>query len=112
VTANVSRNGANAIMIEGTPEAMTNRALIANLIGAARLPAIYTIPEFADAGHLMAYSLDVAELNKGAANNIGCHPSPFHQNSKVEFSVKLKIAKALGIDVPATLLASPDNVIE
>jgi len=50
VTANVSRNGADAIMIEGTPEAMTNRVLIANLIGAARLPAIYTIPEFVDAG--------------------------------------------------------------
>jgi hypothetical protein len=44
VTANVSRNGANAIIVEGTPEAMTNRALIANLIGAARLPAIHTEP--------------------------------------------------------------------
>jgi hypothetical protein len=70
VTANVSRNGANAIMVEGTPEAMTNRALITNLIGAERLPAIYTIPEFVDAGHLMACSFDVAELNKRAANNI------------------------------------------
>lgn len=44
VTANVSRNGANAIIVEGTPEARTNRALIANLIGAARLPAIHTEP--------------------------------------------------------------------
>jgi hypothetical protein len=70
VTANVSRNGANAIMVEGTPEAMTNRALIANLIGAAGLPAIHTIPKFVDAGHLMAYSIDVAALNKRAANNI------------------------------------------
>ena len=44
VTANVSRNGANAIIVEGTLEAMTNRTLIANLIGAARLPAIHTEP--------------------------------------------------------------------
>jgi hypothetical protein len=44
VTANVWRNGANAIIVEGTAEAMTNRALIANLIGAARLPAIHTEP--------------------------------------------------------------------
>ena len=44
MTANVSRNGANAIIVEGTPEARTNRALIANLIGAARLPAIHTEP--------------------------------------------------------------------
>jgi putative ABC transport system substrate-binding protein len=40
------------------------------------------------------------------------HPSPFDQNSKFEFSTNLKTAKALGIDVPATLLASADNVIE
>ena len=67
MTANVSRNGANAIMVDGTPEAMTNRALIANLIGAARLPAIYTIPEFVDAGHLMACSFDVAHQSAMAA---------------------------------------------
>ncbi len=40
------------------------------------------------------------------------HPSPLDQNSKFEFSTNLKTAKALGIDVPATLLASADNVIE
>src|SRR5258708_1910098 len=80
----VSRNGANATMVEGTPEAMTNRALIADLIGAAGLPAIHRIPKFVDAGHLMAYSIDVAELNKRAANTID---ASFAARSKLEVRV-------------------------
>jgi hypothetical protein len=84
VTANVSRNGANATMVEGMPEAMTNQASIANLIGAAGLPAIHTIPKFVDAGHLMAHSIDVAELNKRAANAID---ASFAVRSKLEVRI-------------------------
>src|SRR5258708_18084203 len=80
----VSRNGANATMVEGTPEAMTNRAVIADLIGAAGLPAIHRIPKFVDAGHLMAYSIDVAELNKRSSNTLDASSAA---RSKLEFRV-------------------------
>jgi putative ABC transport system substrate-binding protein len=106
-------------MIGGTPDAMTNHSLIANLIGAAKLPAMYPFSEFVDAGGLMAYSFDLVDLNKRAASDIdailrGASPGdiPFYQASKFELSINLKTAKALGLTVPATLLASADKVIE
>jgi putative ABC transport system substrate-binding protein len=117
--AQASRNGANAIMVGGTPDATTNRVLIAGLIGQARLPAMYAFSEFVDAGGLMAYSSDFVELNKRVANDIdailrGANPGdiPFYQSSKFELSINLKTAKTLGLTVPATLLASADNIIE
>ncbi len=117
--ANVSRDGANAIMVGDSPDVMTNRSLIAALIGEARVPAIYPLLELVDAGGLMAYSFDLVELNKRVANDIdailrGANPGdiPFYQSSKFELSINLKTAKMLGLTVPATLLASADNIVE
>jgi len=112
-------DGANAIMVGDNPDTMANRALIAHLIGAAGIPAMYSLPEFVDEGGLIAYSFDLVELNKRVANDIdailrGANPSgiPYYQASKFELSVNLKTAKALGLTVPETLLASADKVIE
>src|SRR6266478_4000425 len=117
--AQASRDGANAIMVGDNPDTMANRALITNLIGAAGIPAMYALPEFVDAGGLIAYSFDLVELNKRVANDIdailrGANPGdiPYYQASKFELSVNLKTAKALGLTVPETLLASADKVIE
>ena len=67
----------------------------------------------------MAYSFDLADLNKRAASDIdailrGAYPGdiPFYQNTKFELSINLKTAAMLGIAVPATLLASADKVVE
>jgi putative ABC transport system substrate-binding protein len=117
--ANVARDGANAIMLGDSPDVMTNRSLIAELIGDAGIPAIYPLFELVEAGGLMAYSFDLAELNRRVANDIdailrGANPGdiPFYQSSKFELSINLKTAKTLGLTVPATLLASADNIIE
>jgi putative ABC transport system substrate-binding protein len=117
--ANASRDGANAIMVGDNPDSTTNRVLIAGLIGQARLPAMSPSSEFVDAGGLMAYSSDLVELNKRSANDIdailrGANPGdiPFYQGSKFELSINLKTAKMLGLTVPATLLASADQLIE
>jgi putative tryptophan/tyrosine transport system substrate-binding protein len=117
--AEASREGADAIMISDSPDVMRNRALIPNLISAAKLPAIYPFFELVEAGGLMAYAFDLAELNKRAANDIdailrGASPGdiPFYQASKFELSINFKTAKSLGLKVPDTLLASADNVIE
>jgi putative tryptophan/tyrosine transport system substrate-binding protein len=111
--------GANAIMVGDNPDTMTNRVLIADLIGQAGWPAIYPFVEFVDAGGLMAYSFDLVELFERAADDIhailgGASPAdiPFYQASKFELSLNLKTAKALSLSVPPTLLAAADKVVE
>ena len=65
----ISRDGADAVMVVELPELFQNAALIAKLVGDAKLPAIFSYPEAVEAGGLMAYSFDLIELYKRAANN-------------------------------------------
>ena len=109
-----ARNGASAIMVGDNPDTMTNRAVIADLIGTASLPAMYALPEFVKAGGLIAYSFDLVELNKRVANDIdailrGENPGdiPYYQASKFELSLNLKTAKTLGLSLPPALPRAP-----
>jgi putative tryptophan/tyrosine transport system substrate-binding protein len=111
--------GTNAIMVGDNPDTIINRALIADLIGQAGWPAIYPFAEFVDAGGLMAYSFDLVDLFERAADDIhailgGANPGdiPFYQASKFELSLNLKTAKALSLNVPPTLLAAAEKVVE
>ena len=115
----ISRDGANAVIIFGSPELFQNAALIAKLVGDAKLPAIFTHPYPVEAGGLMAYSFDLIELYKRVANNIdailrGAKPGdiPIYQVTKFELSINLKTAKQLGLSVPPALVATADKVIE
>ena len=117
--AQALREGADAIMIGDAPDVVRYRSPILELIGAARLPAIYPFFELVEGGGLMAYAFDLIELNKRVANDIdailrGANPGeiPFYQATKFELSINLKTARVLGLNVPATLLASADKVIE
>jgi putative ABC transport system substrate-binding protein len=117
--AQAQRRGANGLMVGENPDTMANRAVIAELVADAAMPAIYPFAEFAEAGGLMAYAFDAVELSNRAADNIdailrGADPGdiPFYQATKFELSLNLKTAKALGLAVPQTLLASADEVIE
>lgn len=111
--------GANAIMVADNPDAMTNRALITDLIGQARLPAMYGVREFVDVGGLIAYAYDLVALNQRVAHDIdailhGANPGeiPFFQSTKFELFINLKTAKALGLTVPPSLFALATEVIE
>jgi putative tryptophan/tyrosine transport system substrate-binding protein len=115
----VSHDGANAIMVVDSPDVFRNSALIARLVSESRLPSMFAFLEPVEAGGLMAYSFNLVELYKRAANNVdaileGAKPGdiPFYQASKFELSINLKAAKQLGISVPTALVASADNVIE
>ena len=84
-----------------------------------RLPATSGLKEFAEAGLLLSYGPDFQTLYRGAAVFIdkifkGAKPAdlPVEQPTKFELVVNLKTAKALGIDIPPTLLARADLVIE
>jgi len=115
----LSRDGANAVMVVDSPETFQNSTLIAKLLADANLPSIFGVAESVEAGCLMAYSFDLIELYKRAANDIdailrGAKPGdiPFYQATKFDLSINLKTAKQLGLSVPPALAASADKVIE
>jgi ABC-type uncharacterized transport system substrate-binding protein len=115
----ISRDGASAVMVVDSPELFQNAALIAKLVGDAKLPAIFFHPEAVEAGGLMAYSFDLIELYKRVADTIaavlrGAKPGdiPIYQVTKFELSINLKTAEQLGLSVPPALVAIADKVIE
>jgi putative ABC transport system substrate-binding protein len=113
------RAAGNAIMIGDSPAALRYRSAIVTAVAEVKLPAMYTFPESVEAGGLMAYSFDLRELNRRAADNIdailrGTHPGeiPYYQATTFNLSINLKTAKALGITFPPSILGRADLVIE
>jgi putative tryptophan/tyrosine transport system substrate-binding protein len=95
------------------------RDLIVAATGRHRIPAIFPERIFADAGGLISYGVVLSEMYRQAARYAdrilrGAKPSelPVQAATKFELIVNLKTAKALGLDVPPTLLARADEVIE
>jgi putative ABC transport system substrate-binding protein len=92
---------------------------IAQLCAQNRLPAISVYRLFAAEGGLMAYGPDTADIFRRSAGYIdrilkGANPAelPVQQPDKFEFIINLRAARSLGINVPTTLLATADEVIE
>ncbi len=117
--ARAKAEGANGIMVALDGPPFVDHVVVANQIGAAGLPAIYPFAEFVVAGGLMSYTTDLTELNKRMASNMqvilgGANPAdiPFYQATKFEMFINLRAAKALSLNVPTTLLASADEIVE
>ena len=98
---------------------IANHELIIALAARHRLPAIYASRFFAAHGGLLAYGVDVPDLYRGAASYVdqilkGTTPAdlPVQLPNKFDFTVNLKTAKALGLEITPTLLAEADEVIE
>jgi len=103
------------------PNAFTtaNHRQIVALALQNRLPSIFAFQYFATAGGLISYGPDVVDQFRGAASYVdrilrGEQPSdlPVQQPTKFELVINLNTAKALGLEVPPTLLATADEVIE
>jgi putative ABC transport system substrate-binding protein len=96
-----------------------NRDLILRLATRYRLPAVYYSRDFADYGGRISYGADVVKNYRSAAGYVdrilkGEKPAdlPVQAPSKIDLVVNLKTAKALGLELPATVVARADEVIE
>ena len=93
--------------------------MIVDLAEKSRLPAIYPFRDYVEAGGLMAYETDLAELFRRMADNVheilnGAKPGdiPIYQPTKFTFAINLRAANTLGLRIPPSLLARADEVTE
>jgi putative ABC transport system substrate-binding protein len=105
------------VVLPGTP--IDYRDLVIALAARQRLPAVYYVRFFVEAGGLMSYGTDLIDQSRQAASYVdrilrGANPAelPVQAPTKYETTLNLKTAKALGLDVPASLLVRADEVFE
>jgi ABC-type uncharacterized transport system substrate-binding protein len=119
VFAAMGQQQLDAVLVSGEGDLYANRQLIAELAQKHRLPAMCPYRDYVDAGGLMAYTVDLAELLRRMANDVhqilnGAKPGdiPIYQPTKFELLINLKTANAFGLTLPHSLLSRADEVIE
>jgi putative ABC transport system substrate-binding protein len=113
------RGPADGLIVLGGPSANAQRDLIAAMAARYRLPAVYGARYFVTAGGLISYGPDIVDQFRRAAGYVdrilkGEKPAdlPVQAPTRYELVINLKTAKALGLEVPATVLSRADEVIE
>ncbi len=117
--ARSARQGVDGIVVSEQNENWTYRRLIIALAKDFRLPAIYPDRMFLELGGLMSFGADWVALGRDCALVVaeilnGANPAsiPILQTTKYRLSLNLKTAKALGIDIPPSVLVQAGKVIE
>jgi putative tryptophan/tyrosine transport system substrate-binding protein len=115
----VAREGNGGLIVTASGLAIVHRDLIITLAARHKLPAIYFQHYFVHAGGLVSYGPDPVEPHRQAAQYVdrilkGENPGdlPVQAPTKYQLTINLKTAKALGLEVPPSLLARADEVIE
>jgi putative ABC transport system substrate-binding protein len=119
VFADMRREGVDSLYVPLTIEHLQFRQLIAALALEAKWPAVCAWRENAEAGALMAYSVDLPDIFRRAARYLdrilkGARPGelPIEQPTSFELVINLRTAKSLGLAIPPAILARADEVIE
>jgi tripartite-type tricarboxylate transporter receptor subunit TctC/ABC-type uncharacterized transport system substrate-binding protein len=117
--AAISKLGAAGLVVAGDPFFDSQRNRIIELSRRQAMPAIFAFREFVVAGGLMSYGPNIGKLYRRAGGYVarllsGEQPDdlPVQQPTGFEFVINLKTAKALGLTIPETLLATADEVIQ
>jgi putative tryptophan/tyrosine transport system substrate-binding protein len=117
--ATFGREPNGSVIVPGSPSAAAHRKSIISLLTRYRLPNIYSARYYPADGGLASYGPDTIELQKRAAEYVdrilkGVKPSelPIQAPTRYELVLNLKAAKAIGLEIPPSLLATADEVIE
>jgi len=113
------QQGAEALLISADPFLNNECDKLAELAARQKLPAIHSLREYTAAGGLMSYGASVIDALRIAGHYAGqilggekAADLPVQQSVKIELTINLKTAKALGLAVPAQIVARADEVIE
>jgi putative ABC transport system substrate-binding protein len=114
-----ARSGNGGLIVTGSPLSLVHREVIIALSARHKLPAMYFLRQFVTDGGLISYGPNVPDQARRAAGYVdrilkGEKPAdlPVQAPTKYELVINLKTAKALGLEVPPTLLVTADEVIE
>jgi putative ABC transport system substrate-binding protein len=117
--SDMTRARADALTVLPSNMFFREHRRLVDLAAKNRLPAVYTSREFVDAGGLMSYGANLADLFRRAATYVdkilkGAKPGdlPVEQPTKFELVINLKTAKALGLTIPQSVLARADELIQ
>lgn len=117
--ASIAQGEASALLVSADPFFLSRRDQLVALVTRHAIPSIFEWRQFAEAGGLISYGIDLVDAYRQAGVYVGkilrgAKPSelPVLQPTKFEFFINLKAAKALGISVPSTMLVAADQVIE
>jgi putative ABC transport system substrate-binding protein len=109
----------DGVIINDQPEHFVNRQLIVDLVGAAKLPAIFPLREYFEVGALMVYGPSISDAYRREAIYIdqilkGARPGdlPIYLAAKYDLLINLRTAKALELTIPPSLLVRADEIIE
>jgi putative ABC transport system substrate-binding protein len=119
VFAAMAQERVDALLVGESVENFTHRRLIIELAERARLPVMYPWRDHVVLGGLMAYAIDLLDVYRRIAGQIdqilkGANPGdiPFHQPTTFKLIINVKTARTLGLEMPPSLLARADEVIE
>ena len=117
--SDMTRARAGALTVLGSVMFFGERRRLVDLAAKNRLPAVYPLREYVDAGGLMSYGPNTADLFRRAATYVdkilkGAKPGdlPVEQPTKFELVINMKTAKALGLTIPQSLLGRADEIIQ
>jgi putative ABC transport system substrate-binding protein len=110
---------ANAVLVFAAGVLFPRAPRVAELAARNRLPAMYELRQYVDAGGLISYGANINQIWRQAAGFVdkilkGAKPGdlPIEQPTRFELVINLKTAKALGLTIPQSLLVRADEVIE